>query len=126
MALWLNILFFVCIIIVPVISMAAGYIMFKKPPKEINDTVGYRTKRSKASQEAWDFANKYCGKNTLISGIIMLVASTAVFCFLCSGKSTKEMLITTLIIMAVQVALLVLVMAVPTEMKLKKLFDKGE
>jgi len=36
-----------------------GYYFKKNPPKKINMLMGYRTKRSMQSQEAWDFAQVY-------------------------------------------------------------------
>jgi uncharacterized membrane protein len=55
----------------------AGFILSKFPPKEINAFYGYRTKRAKQSQEAWDYAQqtaanqmmKFGGMNVLLSGI---------------------------------------------------------
>ena len=52
-------------------SFMLGYLFTKIwPAKEINDFYGYRTKRSKGSQEAWDFAQKY---STQMMGYIALL-----------------------------------------------------
>ena len=123
MILGLNIMFCICVVIVPIVTVIAGFMMKTKPPKEINDTVGYRTRRSKASQEAWDFANAYCGKVTCIYGVISLIVSIAAYCLL-TGSAGMKPVSTLLIIMAVQVVLLIVVAAVPTEMKLKEKFGK--
>ena len=37
----------------------AVIITWRFPPKKINDLYGYRSRRSKASQEAWDFAQSH-------------------------------------------------------------------
>lgn len=55
---WLDPLFFSSGI-TGVSLVLIGIIVRKFPPKEINDLYGYRTKRSRASQEAWDFAQEY-------------------------------------------------------------------
>jgi len=41
-----------------VIAITAYYFRYN-PPQEINPMMGYRTKRSMKSQEAWDFSQKY-------------------------------------------------------------------
>ena len=60
------------------ISVAlAGFILSKFPPQEINSLFGYRTKRAKQSQAAWDYAQltaanqmmKFGGMNVLLSGL---------------------------------------------------------
>ena len=71
-------------------SFLLGYIFTKIwPPKEINDFYGYRTKRSKRSKEAWDFAQEYSTRMMLyitllnlalgISGLFIQVEETLSF-----------------------------------------------
>lgn len=43
------------------------------PPKKINDLYGYRTKRSKKSQEAWEFAQNYANQQMLTIALINLL-----------------------------------------------------
>lgn len=123
MLMWLNILFMICVVAVPIIAIITGYKMKTKPPKEINNTVGYRTRRSKASQEAWDFANVYCGKNTFIYGIVSLPVSIAFYSLLTVSAHWGK-LPAMLVVMLVQTVTMVIVMAVPTEMKLKEKFGE--
>ena len=52
---WENLTLFLPLIIIAI----TGYYFKNNPPKKINKMVGYRTKRSMASQEAWDFAQVY-------------------------------------------------------------------
>ena len=47
----LNIVYFICAVVIPVTCIITGYIMMKRPPKEINNVVGYRTRRSKQTME---------------------------------------------------------------------------
>jgi uncharacterized membrane protein len=44
------------------IFMVMGYIMRKKPPKEINGLYGYRTPRAMKNQKIWDYAQVYSAK----------------------------------------------------------------
>lgn len=49
-------------ILFPLAMIFLGRWLFKNAPKDINFLVGYRTKKSMASKEAWDFANTTAGK----------------------------------------------------------------
>ena len=123
MLMGLNIMFVVCLIIIPVVAIITGYIMKTRPPKEINNTVGYRTRRSKASQEAWDFANVYCGKNTFIYGIVSLPVSIVFYALLTVSVHWGELL-AMLVVILVQTVTMTIVMIVSTEMKLKEKFGE--
>ena len=123
MLMGLNIMFVVCVIIIPVVTIITGYIMKTRPPKEINNTAGYRTRRSKASQEAWDFANVYCGKNTFIYGIVSLPVSIVFYALLTVSVHWGELL-AMLVVILVQTVTMTIAMIVPTEMKLKEKFGE--
>ncbi len=123
MLMGLNIMFVVCLIIIPVVAIITGYIMKTRPPKEINNTVGYRTRRSKASQEAWDFANVYCGKNTFIYGIVSLPVSIVFYALLTVSVHWGELL-AMLVVILVQTVTMTIAMIVSTEMKLKEKFGE--
>lgn len=56
-----------------VIFALAGWILIKYPPKSINWFYGYRTKRSMKSQENWDFAQVFAGRQMIGSGTILFV-----------------------------------------------------
>lgn len=51
-----------------IISIIAGWIMLKYPPKKINSLYGYRTKSSMKNQERWEFAQKYSSKKMIRLG----------------------------------------------------------
>ena len=123
MLMGLNIMFVVCLIIIPVVAIITGYIMKTRPPKEINNTVGYRTRRSKASQEAWDFANVYCGKNTFIYGIVSLPVSIVFYALLTVSVHWGKLL-AMLVVILVQTVTMTIAMIVSTEMKLKEKFGE--
>lgn len=59
------------------------YAFFRKSyPKEINSMIGYRTKRSMKSQEAWLFANKYASDLMLKSAAVLFILQFLLHLFL--------------------------------------------
>lgn len=60
--MWFWWFLFVCNLVIPVSMIAGGRMMWKHCPKEINKTVGYRTKRSMRNQDTWRFAHDCCGR----------------------------------------------------------------
>ena len=60
------------------ILTVVGVVFWMYPPKKINEFYGYRTTRSRKSQEAWDFAQRYSAKLMTIFGFAaLLVAAVA-------------------------------------------------
>lgn len=62
----------VLIIILSVAAMLAGYYMKYQAPKDEQMKMGFRTESAKASPEAWEYANRTCGKNWLTTGMIYI------------------------------------------------------
>lgn len=122
--MWFWWLMLACNIIVPIITICAGWFMWKHAPKSINKIVGYRTKRSMKNDDTWKFAHNYCGKLWWIMGWIILGLSVvALIPFISSSYFTIGIVV--IISVAVQCAFLV-VSAIPTEIALKKTFhDDG-
>lgn len=73
---------------IPILMIAFGKIFTKYPPKNINGFYGYRTRRSKASQEAWDYAHQHFGKIWYRLGLI-LVPTTILVMMPVLGKETE-------------------------------------
>ena len=95
------------IFIIPVLIIIIGYFMYKYPPKKINWVVGYRTRKSMNNEENWKFANQYCGKLWIKTGLIML-AITLVFYtifYLNVVRYTENILA---ILVLIQVAIIIL------------------
>lgn len=69
---------FIIVILIPITLVSDGFFLKYHMPDDINDIIGYRTKRSMSSREAWIFANKICGKLWLTGGIIIFVFSVSV------------------------------------------------
>ncbi len=110
---WMNAL-------IPILMILFGHILWKYPPKDINAVYGYRTSRSRASQEAWLFAQTYFGKIWFYEGIGLLVVSVVGMLPLLGGQ-VEEIGKGGGILCGVQVVLL-LIPIIPTERALKKKF----
>lgn len=67
------------IFIIPLLLVFIGFLMFKKPPKKINWSIGYRTRKSMVNEKVWKFANQYTGKLWIKIGIIMFIISLFLF-----------------------------------------------
>lgn len=62
-----------------ILFLVLGFYYLKRPPKKINHWYGYRTRRSMANQEIWDFANRQSAKDfwrvavaVMLTGILLL------------------------------------------------------
>lgn len=53
----------------------------KYPPKNINHWYGYRTKRSRKSQEAWEFAQTFASSQMKIWGALITMMAPLSFSF---------------------------------------------
>lgn len=122
--MWFWWLMLACNIIVPFITIFTGWFMWKRPPKEINRIIGYRTKRSMYNNDTWKFAHNFCGKLWWIMGWIILGISVAV---LIPFIHSTYLTIGIAVLVSVVVQCLILVLSIiPTEIALKKtFFDNG-
>lgn len=105
-------------LLLPAVMVAFGWLMWKRPPREINPLLGYRTARSMKNQQTWDFAHRHIGKNWVTWGVAALVATVAV---LLAVRADAEYVLIGL--MTAQLAVLI-VSIFPTEAALKKKFDE--
>ena len=92
----------------------------RRPPRKINGAYGYRTARSMASQEAWDFAHAYFGRLWKRMGLAMLPLSVLAM-LTCLGKGENMVGLWGGILSAVECVPMLLAI-VPTERALKKRF----
>ncbi|MCQ2529312.1 MAG: SdpI family protein [Saccharofermentans sp.] len=120
--MWFFITMFVCSLLIPLIMIIGGYLMWKRPPRNINSLMGYRTTMSKKNVDTWKFAHDYCGRLWLKFGLIILVPSIVVqIPFVHADDDTIGLM--TLVLMMVQ--LVVVVASIfPVEKALKQTFDK--
>lgn len=114
----MNIFFWIIDLLIP-LTMIIISIMFKyQPPKKINSFYGYRTTRSKSSQEAWDYAHTLSGKAFGIVGIIL-------FIFIVILKLIIPIQPEHLSLINLSISTLVLILPIPyVEGKLKSKFGK--
>jgi len=107
--------------VMPAIVLFSGYMMRSCPVKQPNIAVGYRTRRSRASKEAWLFAQEYCGRLWVRLGLWMLpvsFAAAAILKYILPGAAAAVLPY----IMFAQIALL-LGSVLLTEKALRQSFD---
>lgn len=117
-----NVLFLIGELPTPLIIMAFAWSMWRSPPKLGEN--GYNTKRSRKSEEAWDYAQTAYGRCGTIafavtSAVTLAVGLTAIF--LNFGETAG--FVTFLAVTFAQVAVLFITIAV-IERQLKEKFDE--
>ena len=63
--------------ILGIILLLVGLVFKARPPKKINDFVGYRTARATKNQDAWDEANRYSARLMIRFSLISIAAGFA-------------------------------------------------
>lgn len=118
----MNMLNLIVLLIIPLTMIGFGLIFKKNPPKTRNMGYGYRTTWSMKSQETWDFAHEYMGKVWLYTGIpLVIIPIVPLIAFRNLDKDALGNII--LIIFVIQLVGMILPI-LPTEIALKKRFDK--
>ncbi len=118
MGFWI---FMVCMnLLIPLAMLGFGVVFLRWPPRKINGVYGYRTARSMASQEAWDFAHAYFGRLWTRMGLVMLPLSVLAM-LPCLGKGENMVGLWGGVLSAVECVPMLLAI-VPTEKALKKRF----
>lgn len=105
-------------VIMSLLTAMVGFLLMKHPPEERDSMLGYRTRKSGSSQEAWDYAQQLAGRNLIIIGIFNLVFFTAFSLVFGDSNSEHYVRVVTFVLFA-QVALLLLVIPI-VEVKLGK------
>lgn len=111
---------FLGVLVIPVVIIILGKIFRDNPPKEINGIKGYRTKRSMASQEAWDYANRLMGKIYFIVGICLLAVTVIVHCLFFKAQPIAIAIETFALVTVQSVA--IALCSIPVEKSLKEKF----
>ncbi|MBD5561006.1 MAG: SdpI family protein [Clostridia bacterium] len=75
MFLTIALLLLVSTAVVPMLMLLAGWMMRLVADSEPNRAVGFRTRLSMSSSEAWRYANMYLGRKWGVQGLIMLGVS---------------------------------------------------
>ncbi len=120
MATWFFML--ILVLLMPLFMIGFGWMFMTNPPKDINTSFGYRTKRSMRNQDTWFFAHKHIGKTWFVCGIVLIPASL-VLMFLVMGREADVIRTTGFIILGLQLFLM-LGAILPTESALKIKFDE--
>lgn len=118
------ILMFVLDMIIPFLFWALGVYLYLNYPKKINNSVGYRTKRSKKNNHLWIIAQEYSSYLFKILGVVEAVVSFVIFVifyFLIGDKPNSSLVL--LFSMIVLQILFIFVLIYLTEQKLNE-FDK--
>ncbi len=92
-------------------------IMYKRfPPKEINDLYGYRTARSKSSQEAWDEGNRMSADFMMkLSLVSVLIYNPLLFFAYSQNVFVIGMIVITVVLIVGHIVI---------ERKLRRMFDE--
>lgn len=101
------------LLIIPVsfglISIIAGFIMLKFPPKKINSLYGYRTSSSMKSQERWDFAQTYSSKEMIKLGLLITLCGLVGLIYHPNERTATilglSLMISTIIVLLIRVEL---------------------
>ncbi len=105
------------------ILTVVGIVLWMYPPKKINEFYGYRTTRSRKSQEAWDFAQRYSAKLLTMFGFAALIVGAAAHLFrnsLCINSD--YLMLYDICITLLLPIIVVLTSIVLTELELRKRF----
>ncbi len=106
----------------PLLMLCIGRWFLKKPPRDINAFIGYRTTMSMKNKDTWLFAHQTCGKLWFWTGLVSLIPSVFPLLF-CIGADTSTVSLAGVAVMCVQMILL-LATIIPVEMALRRHFDK--
>ena len=93
------------ILLTPVLTLILGLICWRYPPKGPTWALGYRSRRARASREAWQFAQNVAGQIWLCLGLTLTLCQAALICIIVED-------------------LLVFASMVPTEVLLTRRFDR--
>ncbi|MBW7890105.1 MAG: SdpI family protein [Chitinophagaceae bacterium] len=99
-----------------ILSLIGGITIYY-PPKKINNIYGYRTKASMRNQQTWEEGNRYCSKQVLYCGLILLTIGILSVLSSSIGKTSIHIATILTIILSILPVL-------STEIHLKRVFDK--
>ena len=112
-------------LLIPLVMIIFGRVFEKKPPKIgiSKFAFGYRSIMSMRNADTWEYANRFFGKLWFRFGIVLGLISIIVL-FFYIGKDKDTVGFAGLIISYVQMAVM-LIPVIPTEISLRKRFDKN-
>ncbi len=112
-------------LLIPLVMIIFGRVFEKKPPKigMSKFAFGYRTIMSMRNADTWEYAHRFFGKLWFRFGIAVGVISIIALLFVI-GKDKDTVGFAGMIICYVQMAVM-LIPVIPTEISLRKRFDKN-
>ena len=110
--------------IIPVMMLITGLFAKMGLPKRVNWVVGYRTTLSCKNQDTWAFAHKHLGRSWSFIGVILFILSIGFLLLLHFADIEVYAEIVIPITMITQLVVMSL-MIIPTEVALRKEFDKN-
>lgn len=112
-------------LLIPITMISFGHSFEKKPPKieRSKFAFGYRTVMSMKNADTWEYAHRFFGKLWFRFGIVLGLISIIPWFFVI-GKDKDTIGFAGLIISYVQMAVM-LIPVIPTEISLRKRFDKN-
>lgn len=117
MALWLLAL------LIPALMMLFGWLYTRFEPGEINNVIGYRTKRSMKNTDTWEFAHKCFAGYWLRAGLATLILSLVPPVFL---WNTSIGVVGSALAVVMTAQLVPLLGCIPyTEARLRRAFDEN-
>ena len=112
-------------LLTPLVMIIYGRVFEKKPPKIARSkfAFGYRTIMSMRNEETWEYAHRFFGKLWFRFGIAVgLISIIVLFFFI--GKDKDTVGFAGMIICYVQLVA-ILLPVIPTELALRRRFDKN-
>ena len=112
-------------LLTPLVMIIYGRVFEKKPPKIARSkfAFGYRTVMSMRNEETWEYAHRFFGKLWFGLGIAVgLISIIVLFFFI--GKDKDTVGFAGMIICYVQLVA-ILLPVIPTELALRRRFDKN-
>ena len=110
-------------LLLPATMIGFGTLFVTKPPEKINYLFGYRTTMSTKNKDTWEFAHKHCGKLWRTLGLILIPVSIIPL-LMVFGKDINVIGTVGGVVCGIQIIPLSLSL-IPTEIALKKAFDKN-
>ena len=109
-------------LIIPLVMVIIGICIRNGLPRKVNWWAGYRTPMACKNQETWVFAHKFWSRILIPIGLILIILSIGAAIFIENGTFTIEFLTW---IFVGQLIAFILISIIPTEMALRKEFDKN-
>jgi len=110
-------------VILPLIILVFGLFTRIGLPKKVNWFIGYRTPLACKNQDTWVFAHRYWGKLMIVFGFILTALSVVGIILITRGTIILEPALF-LGVSAIATVVAVVFSIIPTEIALRKKFDK--